>query len=122
MPGQRVTSSVEAKPCLANAALSVRWRTSASGRGKDLPGLFTLQGSATSVGQDANAIPPDVKCSQTTTARHHPLPRLRGRDREGARNMDRAFPAAPPPTPPPPPGGGRNQRPPPPPFLFPQLL
>src|SRR5215831_11297332 len=80
MSGQRVTSSVEAKPCLANAALSVRWRTSASGRGKDLPGLFTLQGSATSVGQDASAIPPDVKCSQTTTARHHPLPPLRGRD------------------------------------------
>src|SRR5438128_8753082 len=49
MSGQRVTSSVEAKPCLANAAVSVRWRTSASGRGKDLPGLFTLQGSATSL-------------------------------------------------------------------------
>src|SRR6266516_3569151 len=49
MSGQRVTSSVEAKPCLANAAVSVRWRTSASGRGKDLPGLFILQGSATSL-------------------------------------------------------------------------
>src|SRR5436309_9308605 len=49
MSGQRVTSSVEAKPCLANAAVSVRWRTSASGRGKDLPGLFSLQGSATSL-------------------------------------------------------------------------
>src|SRR5436190_975712 len=49
MSGQRVTSSLEAKPCLANAAVSVRWRTSASGRGKDLPGLFILQGSATSL-------------------------------------------------------------------------
>src|SRR5215471_21059458 len=116
MSGQRVTSSVEAKPCLANAALSVRWRTSASGRGKDLPGLFTLQGSATSVGQDASAIPPDVKCSQTTTARHHPLPRLRGRDREGARNTGRGhaiwiehFQPSPPPPFPPTRGGGRNK-------------
>src|SRR5262245_20624134 len=55
MSAQRVTSSVEAKPCLANAALSVRWRTSANGRGKDLPGLFTLQGSATSIGHDASS-------------------------------------------------------------------
>src|SRR5215467_6437530 len=105
MSGQRVTSSVEAKPCLANAALSVRWRTSASGRGKDLPGLFTLQGSATSVGQDASAIPPDVKCSQTTTARHHPLPRLRGRDREGHAIWIEHF-QPPPPQPSPASGGG----------------
>src|SRR3954451_6929109 len=45
---QRVTSSVEAKPCLANASPSVLCRRSASGRGYDLPGLFTLRGSATS--------------------------------------------------------------------------
>ena len=38
---QRVTSSVEAKPCLAKASLSVLCRRSASGRGYDLPGLFT---------------------------------------------------------------------------------
>src|SRR5260370_20502638 len=67
MSGQRVTSSVEAKPCLANAAFSVRWSTSASGRAKDLPGLFMLQGSATSIGDDASAILADAElCSRMT--------------------------------------------------------
>src|SRR5262245_34437656 len=54
MSAQRVTSSVEAKPCLANASVSVLCRRSASGRGTDLPGLFMLQGSATSIGHDAS--------------------------------------------------------------------
>src|SRR5258708_37143887 len=67
MSGQRVTSWVEARPCLANAALSVRWSPSASGRGKDLPGLFMLQGSATSIGDDASAILADAElCSRMT--------------------------------------------------------
>src|SRR5215472_11872940 len=52
---QRVTSSVETKPCLANAALSVWRRTSANGLGKDLPGLFMPQGSARSRGHDASS-------------------------------------------------------------------
>src|SRR5262245_41735022 len=65
MSGQRVTSSVEAKPCFANAALSVRWRTSASGRGKDLPGLFTLQVSATSIGHDASSSDCATKACRT---------------------------------------------------------
>src|SRR6516164_9617617 len=54
MSVHRVTSSVEAKPCLANASVSVLCRRSASGRGTDLPGLFMLQGSATSIGHDAS--------------------------------------------------------------------
>src|SRR6516165_711545 len=54
MSAQRLTSSVEAKPCLANASVSVLCRRSASGRGTDLPGLFMLQGSATSIGHDAS--------------------------------------------------------------------
>src|SRR5262249_11189860 len=54
MSAQRVTSSLEAKPCLANASVSVLCRRSASGRGNDLPGLFMLQGSATSIGHDAS--------------------------------------------------------------------
>src|SRR5260370_41879911 len=67
MSGQRVTSSVEAKPCLANAALSVRWSTSASGRAKAVPGLFMLQGSPTSIGDDASAILADAElCSRMT--------------------------------------------------------
>src|SRR5262249_38564588 len=53
MSAQRVTSSLEAKPCLANASVSVLCRRSASGRGNDLPGLFMLQGSATSIGHDS---------------------------------------------------------------------
>src|SRR5262249_38826134 len=54
MSAQRVTSSVEAKPCLANASVSVLCKRSASGRGTDLPGLFMLRGSATSLRHDAS--------------------------------------------------------------------
>src|SRR3981189_1354789 len=45
---QRVTSSVEAKPCLANASPSVLGRTPASGRVYEWRDLFPLRGSATS--------------------------------------------------------------------------
>ncbi len=55
MSVQRVTSSVEAKPCLANASPSVLCRRSVSGRGYDLAGLFTARGSVTSVGMTVAA-------------------------------------------------------------------
>ena len=52
--GQRVTSSVEAKPCLAKAWLSVLRNRSESGRARVGPGLFMLARSATSFHHDGS--------------------------------------------------------------------
>src|SRR5262249_59496892 len=53
------------------------------------------------------------------TMPQRPLARLRGREREWARNMIEPFP---PPPPPPPPGGGASRGPAPPPLSLPSAL
>src|SRR5208337_2557757 len=52
---QRVTSSVEANPCLANASVKVLCRRSERGRNFDLPGLFMELGSATWATHDGSS-------------------------------------------------------------------
>src|SRR5712692_8770700 len=74
--GQRVTNSVDANPCLANASVKVLCRRSERGRGCDLPGLFMERGSATWVphdGSSAHGAGEETSRPQTRAGRDGPF-------------------------------------------------